>query len=94
MLTIKYLSPSALAESAKSALPEKDAEPPRRRRLRLYLVGSKDDVQHTIDHLHLRGCIDRAEWSHHDIEVPEGGLLIRPDPGDMLRYLQRYRRFG
>ena len=65
MLKIQYILPSALAESAQSALPEKEAEPPRRRRLRLYLVGSKDDVQHTIVHLHLRGCIDRAEWNRH-----------------------------
>ena len=46
-----------------------------------------------VNYLHLHGCIDRDEWSR-DIEVPEGGLLIRPDPGDVLRYLQRYRRFG
>ena len=93
MLTIQYVLPSPFAEAAPPVLPEKESEPPRRRRLRLYLVGSKDDVQHTVNYLHLHGCIDRAEWSR-DIEVPEGGLLIRPDPGDVLRYLQRYRRFG
>jgi len=57
-------------------------------KLRNHIV-THQDVQHTVDHLHLRGCIDRAEWSH-DIEVPEGGIFIRPDPGDVLRYLQRY----
>ena len=93
MLTIQYVLPSPLVEAAQPSLSEKESEPPRRRRLRLYLVGSKDDVQHTVDHLHLRGCIDRDEWSR-EIEVPEGGLLIRPDPGDVLRYLQRYRRFN
>ena len=93
MLTIQYILPSPLIEAATSVLPEKEPEPSRRRRLRLYLVGAKDDVQHTVNHLHLRGCIDRGEWSR-DIEVPEGGLIIRPDPGDVLKYLQRYRRFG
>ena len=93
MLTVQFVLPSPLAEAAPPVLPEKESEPPRRRRLRLYLVGSKDDVQHTVDHLHLRGCIDRDEWSR-EIEVPEGGLIIRPDLGDVLRYLQRYRRFS
>ena len=93
MLTVQFVLPSPLAEAAQTVLPEKESEPPRRRRLRLYLVGAEDDVQHTVDHLHLRGCIDRGEWSR-EIEVPEGGLLIRPDPGDVLRYLQRYRRFS
>ena len=93
MLTVQFVLPSPLAEAAQIALPEKESEPPRRRRLRLYLVGAGDDVQHTVDHLHLRGCIDRGEWSR-EIEIPEGGLLIRPDPGDVLRYLQRYRRFS
>ena len=93
MLTIQYILPSPLIEAAQPVLPEKEPEPPRRRRLRLYLVGSKDDVQHTVNHLHIQGCIDRGEWSR-DIEVPEGGLIIRPDPDDVLKYLQRYRRFG
>ena len=94
MLTIQYVLPSPFAEAAaQPSLPENASEQPRRRRLRLYLVGSKDDTQHTLDHLHVRGCIDRAEWSH-EIDIPEGGIIIRPDDGDVLRYLQRYRRFG
>ena len=93
MLTIQYILPSPIAEAARSELPKKESEPPQRRRLRLYLVGSPDDTQHTINHLHLRGCIERGEWSH-EIEIPEGGVIIRPDDGDVLRYLQRYRRFG
>ena len=93
MLKIQYILPSPLAEAAQSQLRENDAEQPQRRRLRLYLVGSQDDAQYTIDHLHLRGCIEHLEWSR-EIGIPEGGLLIRPDEGDVLRYLQRYRRFS
>ena len=93
MLTIQYVLPSPVVEAAQPLWPENESEPPRRRRLRLYLVGSPDDTQHTIDHLHIRGCIDRAEWSR-EIGIPEGGILIRPDEGDVLRYLQRYRRFS
>ena len=88
MLTIQYVLPSPVVEAAQPLGPENESEPPRRRRLRLYLVGSPDDTQHTIDHLHIWGCIDRAEWSR-EIGIPEGGILIRPDEGDVLRYLQR-----
>jgi hypothetical protein len=62
---------------------------PRRRRLRLYLVGSQADTQSAIASLHHLGYAEQFEWSH-AIEIPEGGLLVRPDPGDVLRYLQRY----
>ena len=93
MLTIQYVLPSPVVEAAQPLWPENESEPPRRRRLRLYLVGSPDDTQHTIDHLHIRGCIERNEWSR-EIGIPEGGILIRPDEGDVLRYLQRYRRFS
>ena len=93
MLTIKYVLPCPLIEAAQPSLPENPSQPPRRRRLRLYLVGSPEDTQDTIDYLHIRGCVDRAEWSH-EIGIPDGGILIRPDAGDVLRYLQRYRRFS
>ena len=93
MLKIQCVLPSRFTEAAQPLLPDNDLEQPRRRRLRLYLGCSKDDTQHTIDYLHIRGCIDRAEWSH-EIEVSEGGIIIRPDADEVLRYLQRYRRFG
>ena len=87
MLQIKYVLPSAMA--AQPLLPENPPEQPRRRRLRLYLVGSKEDTQRAIDHLHLLGYAERIEWSR-VIAIPENGLVIRPDPGDVLRYLQRF----
>ena len=65
MLQIKYVLPSAMA--AQSLLPENPPEQPRRRRLRLYLVGSKEDTQRAIDHLPvgLRRT-HRVEPSHRD----------------------------
>ena len=87
MLQIKYVLPSAMA--AQSLLLENPPEQPRRRRLRLYLVGSKEDTQRAIDHLHLLGYAEHIEWSR-VIAIPENGLVIRPDPGDVLRYLQRF----
>jgi hypothetical protein len=90
MLQIQYFLPSPLGEAA---LPPASINPPaqpRRRRLRLYLVGSEADVQSTIDTLHVLGYAERFEWSQ-AILIPENGVLIRPDSNDVLRYLQRYR---
>ena len=87
MLQIKYVLPSAMA--AQPLLLENPPEQPRRRRLRLYLVGSEEDTQRAIYHLHLLGYAERIEWSR-VIAIPENGLVIRPDPGDVLRYLQRF----
>jgi hypothetical protein len=92
MLTIQYFLSSTPGEAAPPNLPE-FAEPWRRRRLRLYLVGSDEDTQQFINYLHLHGCIERIEWTPRAIAIPENGIVIRRDPGDVLRYLQRDRPF-
>ena len=89
MTTIQYFQPSPDAEAALPSLPENTSVPSRRRRLRLYLVGSREDTQAAIDHFHLHRCIDRVQWNLNAIDIPENGLIIRPDPEDVLRYLQR-----
>lgn len=91
MLQIESFLPSPLPEAASLPAVEPSSTQPQRKRLRLYLVGTPEDTQHTIDALHVRGSIERIEWSH-VIEVPESGIVIRRDPGDVLRYLQRYRQ--
>lgn len=91
MLTIQYVTPLSTTEAAQPPLSESSSKKPRRRRLRLYLVGSREDTQRAIDHLHVLGYADRIEWSQ-VIPIPDNGVIIRPDPGDVLRYLQRYRQ--
>ncbi|HEY9764712.1 MAG TPA: hypothetical protein V6D07_19445 [Trichocoleus sp.] len=91
MLQIQYFLPSPLVEGAQPPTSVNPTEQLRRRRLRLYLVGSEADTQGAIDSLHLLDYAERFEWSR-VITIPENGLLIRPDPGDVLRYLQRYRK--
>ncbi|HEY9878461.1 MAG TPA: hypothetical protein V6D29_08395 [Leptolyngbyaceae cyanobacterium] len=91
MLQIQYFLPSPLVEGAQPPASVHPPEQLRRRRLRLYLVGSEADTQGAIDSLHLLGYAERFEWSR-VISIPENGLVIRPDPGDVLRYLQRYRK--
>ncbi|MEO0375293.1 MAG: hypothetical protein AAF329_11845 [Cyanobacteria bacterium P01_A01_bin.17] len=61
---------------------------PHHRRLRHYLVGSPTETQHAIDRLHLLGYFERIVWSQ-PVQLSEDGLLLRPDPGDVLRYAQR-----
>ncbi|WP_272064893.1 hypothetical protein [Oscillatoria sp. CS-180] len=93
MITIQYFLPSHHTEAAPPSLPSHPTHPQRRhKRLRLYLVGTEADTQSAIDLFHLRNCVERIEWSP-KIDVPENGVLIRQDPGDVLRYLQRDRLF-
>ncbi|MBD2257704.1 hypothetical protein [Pseudanabaena sp. FACHB-2040] len=102
MLQIQYFlsAPQAFTwqEATQPAASQIPLVQPRRRRLRLYLVGSdgdtrgamvKDRPPRAIASLHHLGYAEQFEWSH-VVDIPEGGLLVRPDPGDVLRYLQRY----
>jgi hypothetical protein len=89
MLQIQYFLSSPYSEMTQPAALQPPLVRPRRRRLRLYLVGSEGDTRGAIASLHHLGYAEQFEWSP-VIEIPEGGLLVRPDPGDVLRYLQRY----
>ena len=60
---------------------------PHRHRLRHYLVGSPIDTQQAIDRLHILGYTERIVWSQ-PVQIPDDGLIIRPDPGNVLRYTQ------
>jgi hypothetical protein len=90
MLQTQSFLPSPAMGAAQPDLPQSPALLVRHRRLRHYLVGSPADTQHAIDRLHLLGYLERLNWSH-VIDIPENGLIIRPDLGDVLRYCQRDR---
>jgi len=98
MLRIQYVWSSPISEEAQFSLPPLTCELPRRRRLRLYLVGSPADTQHEVDsrrdrfanRLHLLHYAERFEWSR-AVPLAENGILIQPDAGEVLRYLQRNR---
>jgi hypothetical protein len=89
MLQIQYFLPSPYAGTAQPAVSQIPLVQPRRRRLRLYLVGSESHTQSAITSLHHLGYAEQFEWSQ-VIDIPENDLFVRPDPGDVLRYLQRY----
>ena len=88
MTETQSVLPSQPLEAAQPAMTANPNSPQPRRRLRHYLVGSPEDTQHAIDRLHLLGYLDRLVWLQ-PIPIPEAGLIIRPDPGDVLRYTQR-----
>ena len=88
MLHVQAFQPPYPIEFTPTAMPNHPMDHSKQRRLRHYLVGSPTDTQHAIDRLHRLGYLDRLNWIH-TIEIPENGLIIRPDPGEVLRYTQR-----
>jgi len=90
MLKIEYRLPPFSLKAAPAAVNDTATRGARRRCLRHYLVGSKEDTQRVIDRLYLLGYLDRLDWSD-VIDIPENGIVIRPDPGDVLRYTERDR---
>ena len=93
MLKIQYVLPFPTLETAQFPSPENPLVRSRRRRLRLFLVGSQADTQSAIDSLQVLGYAEQFEWSR-VIAIPKSGLVIQPDPDDVLRYLQRYRQLS
>lgn len=93
MLTIQYALSSSAPKATLSELPANSVQPRQHKRLRLYLVGSPEDTQQTIHYLQSGGRIEHILWSQ-VIPIHENRILIRCDPGDVLRYLQRDRQFG
>ncbi|MEA5451204.1 hypothetical protein VB780_21670 [Leptolyngbya sp. CCNP1308] len=66
---------------------------PGRERLRHLVIGSTDGVQGAINHLHLLQYAERLEWSRL-FTIPESGILITPEQGEVFSYLLRYRQLG
>ncbi|NJL49569.1 MAG: hypothetical protein HC929_21725 [Leptolyngbyaceae cyanobacterium SM2_5_2] len=70
-----------------------DLSHPERERLQHLIIGSRDGVQGAINHLHLLRYAEPFEWSRL-FPVPETGLVIIPQPGEVFSYLLRYRQMG
>ena len=63
---------------------------PGREPLRHILLGSREGVDEAVQRLHVLKYAEQFEWSR-VIAVPETGLLITPNQGEVLRYLLRWR---
>jgi hypothetical protein len=90
MLTIQYVPLPLFRGAVPPDLLENSGAPRRRGRLRLYMVSPPYEAQQFIKQMHVRGCLDRLEWSR-AVELPENGLHVLPDPGEVLHYLERGR---
>ncbi len=66
---------------------------PDRERLQHVIIGSEEGVRGAINALHLLRYAEPFEWSRL-FAVPETGLVILPQPGEVFSYLLRYRQVG
>ena len=96
MIYIPSFASSAFNETSDPVLPSVpivlSAPDPRpgRELLRHILLGSRDGVDEAVKQLHLLRYAEQFEWSR-AIAIPETGILITPNQGDVLRYLVRWR---
>lgn len=94
MLCLPYLA--ALARRGDAMNPLLLANPaaqPGRERLRHLVIGSPDGVQGAINHLHLLNYAERLEWSRL-FTIPNSGILITPEQGEVFSYLLRHRQLS
>ena len=70
MLQIQYFLSSPYPEMTQPAALQTPLVQPRRRRLRLYLVGSEADTRSAIVSLHHLGYAEQFEWSP-VVEIPK-----------------------
>ena len=64
---------------------------PGRERLRHLVIGSPEGVRATINLLHVLTYAEQATWSQL-VTIPESGILITPEQGEVFSYLLRYRQ--
>jgi hypothetical protein len=64
---------------------------PGRKRLRHLVIGSPGGVRGAINHLHLVQYAERLEWSR-QVTIPESGILITPEQGEVFSHLLRHRQ--
>jgi len=66
---------------------------PGREQLRHLVIGSPEGVRGAMNHLHLLQYAEQREWSRL-VSMPESGMLITPEQGEVFSYLLRYRQLG
>ncbi|PSR16235.1 hypothetical protein C8255_18895 [filamentous cyanobacterium CCP3] len=95
MLCFTHQDPRVLAELG-DLNPLRLANPsrqPGRERLRHLVIGSPEGVRGVINHLHLLRYAEQREWSR-QFTIPESGILITPEQGEVFSYLLRYRQLS
>jgi hypothetical protein len=94
MLCLPYLLSSARSRGRRRVRCCSNAEAqPGRERLRHLVIGSPEGVRGAINHLHLLRYAEQREWSRL-VTIPESGILITPEQGEVFSYLLRYRQLS
>ncbi|PSN12595.1 hypothetical protein C7293_19545 [filamentous cyanobacterium CCT1] len=92
MLCLPYLVALAHRSEATTPLLLANSESqPGRERLRHLVIGSPEGVRGAINHLNLPRYAEQREWSR-QFTIPESGILITPEQGEVFSYLLRYRQ--
>jgi hypothetical protein len=92
MLCLPYLLSSAQPGEATSPLIL--ASPPvqpGREPLRHIIIGSPEGVRGAINHLHLLRYAEQLQWSKL-FTIPEPGIVISRQQGEVFSYLLRHRQ--
>ena len=96
MIYVPTVASSASSKANEPVLPSMpillSAPKPRpgRELLRHIVLGSREGVDEAVKQLHLLRYAEQFEWSR-AIAIPETGILITPNQGDVLRYLVQWR---
>ncbi|TVQ06166.1 MAG: hypothetical protein EA368_17765 [Leptolyngbya sp. DLM2.Bin27] len=64
---------------------------PERERLRHLVIGSTEGVRGAINYLHLLQYAEQREWSQL-VTIPDSGILITPEQGEVFSLLRRDRQ--
>ena len=90
MIYVPYIESPAPCEASEPIVLSTPTPRPEREPLRHILLGSREGVDEAVKELHVLKYAEQFEWSK-PIVVPERGILINPNQGDVLRYLVRWR---
>ena len=90
MIYIPSLASPASSEAVELVVLSTPKPRPGREPLRHILLGSREGVDEAVQRLHVLKYAEQFEWSK-AIAVPENGILITPNQGEVLRYLVRWR---
>ena len=91
MIYLPYLRSPADREAAQPIVLGSPMRVPGREPLRHILVGSRDGVEQAVHQLHALTYAEQFQWSQ-PLIVPEQGITLTPDQGEVMRYLIRWRR--
>ncbi|MGF1514823.1 MAG: hypothetical protein ACFB5Z_14165 [Elainellaceae cyanobacterium] len=88
--TTQYQS-SPLSAEAAPALLDNSTDGLARERIRHIVIGSPDGVRETIHMLHVLKYCEQLHWTKL-LTIPETGLTLQPELGEVFSYLDRQRR--